>query len=200
MTDTCANISEPDTQPQLLWLWVHRQPLRKLGWRRLLVGGRVSDLGRLPWYFAIFLMGTSALWAGHMDWSLGTKQTIKSSIGWAKGWALLTLFPLLGVVLPIRREILTRAQCTLGLWTSIIAPVLLIAPILGLPECIFTSPLKAIGGPGPEIFRSVFTPLTHRGGRHVGSSLRHGRLLRRSWASHFWTWQHRLEADCRLAL
>lgn len=97
-----------------------------------------------------------ALWAGHADWHLGTKQTIKSSIGWAKGWALLALFPLIGAVLPLRREILIRAQCKLGLWTLILAPILLVAPFVGLPERIFTSPLKAIGGPGPEYFSVYF--------------------------------------------
>ncbi|WP_417204924.1 O-antigen ligase domain-containing protein [Antarctobacter sp.] len=97
-----------------------------------------------------------ALWAGHMDWALGTKQTIKSSIGWAKGWALLALFPLIGAVLPIRREVLVRAQCRLGMWTLILAPILLAAPYVGMPEKIFTSPLKAIGGPGPEYFSVYF--------------------------------------------
>lgn len=96
-----------------------------------------------------------ALWVGHMDWGLGTKQTIKSSIGWAKGWALLALFPLIGAVLPIRREVLVRGQCIVGLWTLVLAPLMLIAPYVGLPERIFTSPLKAVGGPGPEYF-SVF--------------------------------------------
>lgn len=96
-----------------------------------------------------------ALWIGHLDWGLGLKQTIKSSIGWAKGWALLALFPLIGAVLPIRREVLVRAQCVVGMWTLILAPLLVIAPYIGLPERIFTSPLKAIGGPGPEYF-SVF--------------------------------------------
>ena len=96
-----------------------------------------------------------ALWIGHLDWGLGLKQTIKSSIGWAKGWALLALFPLAGAVLPIRRDVLVRAQCVVGLWTLILAPLMLIAPYIGLPERIFTSPLKVIGGPGPEYF-SVF--------------------------------------------
>lgn len=95
------------------------------------------------------------LWVGHADWGLGLKQTIKSSIGWAKGWALLALFPLAGALLPIRRDVLVRAQCVVGLWTLVLAPILLIAPHVGLPERIFTSPLKAIGGPGPEYF-SVF--------------------------------------------
>ncbi|WP_240722340.1 O-antigen ligase domain-containing protein [Poseidonocella sp. HB161398] len=106
------------------------------------------------WFIGMAAM-LVALWAGHADWGLGTKQTIKSSIGWAKGWALLALFPLAGAVLPIRREILVRGQCVVGLWTLALTPILFAAPQLGLPERIFTSPLKAVGGPGPEYF-SVF--------------------------------------------
>ena len=34
------------------------------------------------------------LWIGHANFALGAGQTIKSSIGWAKGWALIALFPL----------------------------------------------------------------------------------------------------------
>ncbi|MFT7040099.1 MAG: hypothetical protein ACJAW4_002817, partial [Paracoccaceae bacterium] len=93
-----------------------------------------------------------ALWVGHLDWGLDAKQTIKSTVGWAKGWALLALFPLAGAVLPIRRAVLVRSQCVVGLWTLALAPVMLAAPYLGLPERIFTSPLKAVGGPGPEYF------------------------------------------------
>jgi len=103
------------------------------------------------WIIGMLVM-LLVLWAGHLDWGLGIKQTVKSSIGWAKGWALLALFPLAGAVLPIRRDLLIRAQCKLALWTLCIAPVLLLAPYLGLPERIFTSPLKAVGGPGPEYF------------------------------------------------
>ena len=96
------------------------------------------------------------LWLGHLDWALGTKQTIKSSIGWAKGWALLALFPLVGAVLQIRREVLVRGQCVVALWTLCIFPVMFVAPYIGLPERIFTSPLKAVGGPGPEYFTVFF--------------------------------------------
>ncbi|MBR9842700.1 MAG: O-antigen ligase domain-containing protein [Rhodobacteraceae bacterium] len=118
-----------------------------------------SDLraaGPLPlvvwaWIIGMLVM-LVALWIGHIEWDQGMKMTIKSSIGWAKGWALLALFPLAGAVLPIRREVLVRAQCRLGFWTLCIAPVLLVAPYLGLPERVWTSPLKAVGGPGPEYF------------------------------------------------
>ncbi|MDB2407397.1 O-antigen ligase domain-containing protein [Jannaschia sp.] len=97
-----------------------------------------------------------ALWGGHLGWDLGLKQTIKSSVGWAKGWALMALFPLAGAVLPIRRAVLVRGQCVVGLWTLLLAPLMLAAPYIGLPERIFTSPLKVLGGPGPEYFSVYF--------------------------------------------
>ena len=103
------------------------------------------------WFLGMAVM-LVALWVGHLDWGLGLKQTIKSSIGWAKGWALLALFPFIGAVLPIRRAVLIRGQCVVGAWTLALAPLMLAAPYIGLPERIFTSPLKAIGGPGPEYF------------------------------------------------
>lgn len=116
--------------------------------------------GPIPLIVWVWIAGMAvmllALWVGHMDWGLGLKKTIKSSIGWAKGWALLALFPLIGAVLPIRRAILVRGQCVVGLWTLILAPILLLAPYVGLPERIFTSPLKAVGGPGPEYFSVYF--------------------------------------------
>lgn len=122
-----------------------------------------SDLratGPVPWLVWLWVGGMIvmlfALWVGHIDWGLGAKQTIKSSIGWAKGWAILALCPLAGAVLPIRRELLIRAHCVLGLWTVCLAPILLAAPYVGLPSSIFTSPLKAVGGPGPEYFTVYF--------------------------------------------
>ena len=92
------------------------------------------------------------LWIGHLDWNLGLTKTIKSSIGWAKGWALMFLFPLAGAVLPIGRQPIVRAYCVLGGMTLLLIPAFLVAPYIGLPSKIFTSPLKAVGGPGPEYF------------------------------------------------
>lgn len=104
----------------------------------------------------LWLAGMAAmlpiLWVGHVNWGYGLASTIKSTIGWAKGWALMALFPLAGAVLPIRRAVLVRGQCIVGLWTLCLAPLLLAAPYLGLPERIFTSPFKVVGGPGHEYF------------------------------------------------
>ena len=105
----------------------------------------------LAWIWGMLCL-LVVLWIGHIDWDLGLKQTIKSSIGWAKGWALMALFPLAGAVLPIRRALLVRAHCVLGAATLVLVPVFLAAPYVGLPQKVFVSPLKAVGGPGPEYF------------------------------------------------
>lgn len=105
------------------------------------------------WFWLIGMIAMlPILWVGHVNWGFGTKTVIRSIIGWAKGWALMGLFPLAGAVLPIRREILIRGQCVIGLWILILAPVMILAPYAGLPGKIFVSPLKAVGGPGPEYF------------------------------------------------
>ena len=64
------------------------------------------------WILGMLVM-LLALEVGHMNQNMGLGQTIKSTIGWAKGWALLALFPLAGAILPIRREILIRGQCVM---------------------------------------------------------------------------------------
>ncbi|MEL6167488.1 MAG: O-antigen ligase domain-containing protein [Pseudomonadota bacterium] len=110
------------------------------------------------WFAGMALM-LIALWGGHISWNLGLIKTIKSSIGWAKGWALLALFPFAGAVLQIRRDVLVRAHTKLALITLCLVPILAAAPFVGLPERIFTSPLKAVGGPGPEYFTVYFYTL-----------------------------------------
>lgn len=93
-----------------------------------------------------------ALIMGHLDYNLGLPQTIKSTIGWMKGWALLAIFPLAGACLRIRPILIYRAVCHLGLQTIVIAPVLVFAWLVGLPESLYVSPLRLIGGPGNEFF------------------------------------------------
>lgn len=103
------------------------------------------------WIAGMLLM-LLALEIGHATQKLGIGQTIKSTIGWAKGWALLALFPLAGACLNIRLETILRAAGWVALGTLLLTPVFLVAPMAGLPEVLFVSPLKAVGGPGPEFF------------------------------------------------
>lgn len=93
-----------------------------------------------------------ALQIAHASEGLGLGKTIKSTIGWAKGWALFALFPLIGACMNVRLETILRGAGYVALGTLLATPILVAAPMLGLPEVVFVSPLKIVGGPGPEFF------------------------------------------------
>ncbi len=117
----------------------------------------------MPWPIWIWLIGMGAmlliLFVGHSNFSLGTAATIKSAVGWAKGWALLALFPMAGAVLEIRPEVIYRAICRLGRQTLILLPFFLAAPVLGLPQKLWVSPLKILGGAGDDYFAVILYTL-----------------------------------------
>jgi hypothetical protein len=102
------------------------------------------------WILGMLVMEV-ALVMGHLDFNLETGLMIKSSIGWAKGWALLAVYPLVGTA-KIRPQLLYRAACVIGLQSILLFPLLFLAYKANLPQSLFVSPLKAVGGPGPEFF------------------------------------------------
>jgi len=94
----------------------------------------------IPWITWVWIIGMLmmevALIMGHLDYNLPISQIIKSSIGWAKGWALIALYPLAGC-LNIRPQIIYRAACIICFQTLVISPLLIAAPLLGLPRIRF---------------------------------------------------------------
>ncbi|RBP51420.1 O-antigen ligase domain-containing protein [Arenicella xantha] len=96
-----------------------------------------------------------ALIVGHVDFNLGFGKIIKSTIGWAKGWALLSLFIVLGYAFQIRYRLVCRAACIVGLLALIVTPFLVLAYVLGLPDFLYVSPLKIFGGAGAEFFTVI---------------------------------------------
>ena len=120
----------------------------------LIVGGNISRFGIswtvLSWFFGMFVM-LIALIVGHLNYDIGLGPIIKSSIGWAKGWALLALFPFIGC-LSIRSELVIRACCVVGMHTLIAVPIFVLAWLVGAPQVLYVSPIQAVGGPGPEFF------------------------------------------------
>ncbi|MDH3280055.1 MAG: O-antigen ligase domain-containing protein [Gammaproteobacteria bacterium] len=138
--------------PAIAWLL-----LLRLVWLRSTAVGPWDD--RRPvaiplplwiWVGGILVM-LLALVVGHLDFNLGPSQLTKSTVGWAKGWALLAVFPLLGC-LRIRPEMVYRAACHVGLHTLLLLPIFIGAWLTGLPQTIYVSPLEIVGGPGPEFF------------------------------------------------
>lgn len=110
----------------------------------------IITTAQLCWIVGMFIM-LIALVIAHFEHELGLPKLIKSSIGWAKGWALLAIFPLIGS-LNIRPEIIYRATCIVCKHTFILFPFCIIAWLVGLPGTLYVSPLSIIGGPGPEFF------------------------------------------------
>ena len=94
-----------------------------------------------------------ALYIGHMNFDLGLSTTIKSSIGWARGWALMAIFPVIGSCLAIRPKLLFRCACIVALHSLIIAPFLYAAYSINWEPLLYTSPLKAVGGAGDLFFQ-----------------------------------------------
>jgi len=115
--------------------------------------------GPLPGAITAWLIGMAAmlvvLLIGHANFELGAAQTLKSAVGWAKGWALIALFPLAGYALPIRIETMARAVCRLARQTLILLPFFLLAPVFHLPSTLWVSPLTVLGGAGDVFFTVI---------------------------------------------
>jgi len=136
--------------PVLAWVLVGY-----LGWRLFQQTEATESKITIPFAVWVWVIGMLvmelALIMGHLDYDLSMDSLIKSSIGWAKGWALLALFPLVGC-LNIRPQLLFRAACIVCLHTLIVIPLFYLGFFAHLPERLYISPLQAIGGPGPEFF------------------------------------------------
>ena len=136
----------------LPWLLVGR-----LGWHWWQQNPKtpIAERIKIPlgiWVWVVGMMGMQVtLIMGHLEYYLDLGQIIKSTIGWAKGWALLALFPMAGC-LPIRPKLVYRAAAIICAITFLISPIFLAAYYAHLPAKLFVSPLQAIGGPGPEFF------------------------------------------------
>jgi len=109
----------------------------------------------IPWgiwvWIVSMLVMQLALVMGHLDFNLGLGEIIKSTIGWAKGWALLALYPLVGC-LNIRPKLMYRAASKICAFTLAISIPFVLAFYLHLPQRLYVSPLRAVGGPGPDFF------------------------------------------------
>lgn len=151
--------------PAIAWiLFFHLCKKLYLQTDRTPVAERITiPWGVWVWAIAMLVMEL-ALIMGHLDFNLTTGEVIKSSIGWAKGWALLGIFPLIGC-LKIRPQIIYRAACIVCFQTVLFFPIFFLAYLLHLPNTLYVSPLKAVGGPGPEFFAFFLYELDPENGK-----------------------------------
>lgn len=111
------------------------------------------------WLLTLWVIGSLTLFAtliiGHYNANAGLAKTIKSSVGWAKGWALFPIFVLAGYALSVRLSVISRACCWLGLHTLLFLAISIMAIPLGL-DYLYTSPLKILGGADDQYFAVSF--------------------------------------------
>jgi len=141
-------IVAPAVEVTLLWLYFWRlyAVWRPAHWRP-----KPVPMGVWMWIGGMCSM-LMALFIAHINWDLGAAATLKSTIGWLKGWAMLAIFPLAGACLNIRPRLVIRGVMWMAVQTLCISPVLIAAALVHLPSKLFVSPLQVIGGPGPEFF------------------------------------------------
>jgi len=118
-----------------------------------------SEKQNTRWLILVWIAGAMilelVLIIGHIDFDLGFSKIIKSTIGWAKGWALLAVFIVLGFSLQIRYQLICRAACIVGLIALLITPIIVFAYVASLPSHLYVSPLKILGGAGDEFFTVI---------------------------------------------
>ncbi len=141
--------------PLLGWLLAGLAIGRRLGW----IEAASSDRPRpSPVVVSAWLTGMTimlvALIVGHIDYEMGLPGTIKSTLGWVKGWALFAVFPLAGAMTQIRARLVFRAFNMLGLQTLLITPLLIASAVVGLSDTLYVSPLQMLVGSEP-IFYTV---------------------------------------------
>lgn len=109
------------------------------------------------WVISMLVMEIVLLIA-HINFDLGVTKMITSSINWARNWPLLALFPFIGL-LNIRPQLVYRAVCIICLQSLIFIPICYLASTLQIPNLLYTSPLRFIGGNGIELYNVVLYEL-----------------------------------------
>jgi hypothetical protein len=141
--------------PMLGWLLAALAIARRLGWLPTAPNNhpRPSPIIVSAWLTGMALM-LVALIVGHIDYEMSLPATVKSTLGWVKGWALFAVWPLVGAMTQIRARLVFRAFNMLGLQTLLITPLLIMSALVGLPDTFYVSPLQKIVG-SEAIFYTV---------------------------------------------
>jgi len=118
---------------------------------RVYVNGKLPSRASVPviiwvWVAGMFCM-LLALLVAHADYDMPVGQITKSTIGWAKGWALLALIPLIGAMVSVRPQVVVRACCVLASQSIVFLILGFSLAIIGFDGQLYVSPLKAVGGP-----------------------------------------------------
>ena len=129
-------------------IWVLAFYLVKKRWIQKKENAPADQSITIPLIVWVWLVSMAAIEVAiifsHADFNLGLARLIKSSIGWAKGWALFALCPLVGC-LDIRPKLISRAICILSIQSLIFLAFCYAAFLLGI-NFSYQPPLNLFGG------------------------------------------------------
>jgi len=97
------------------------------------------------WIVAMLVIELT-IFMSHMEFELGVLKFVFTTVNnWARSWALMALFPLVGC-LKIRPQVIYRAACILCLQSLILAFICYLMYLLHIPSFSYISPLVAFRG------------------------------------------------------
>ncbi|NJO77996.1 MAG: O-antigen ligase family protein [Cyanobacteria bacterium RM1_2_2] len=105
------------------------------------------------WIVSMIVM-LIAILIGLVDFGYDIREIIRSSLNWARDWALFAILPLLGYGLQIRPQLIYRAACNLCLQSLFIIPICCFAYFAQLPNRLYSSPLERLTQNG-QIYYNV---------------------------------------------
>lgn len=107
------------------------------------------------WIISVLVLEICLIMA-HLDFELGWSKMIFTTVNsWARSWALMGLFPLIGC-LNIRPQIIYRAACILCLQSLILTILCYLFNFAKIPDPAYMSPLVMFKGPSSNYMVDFF--------------------------------------------
>lgn len=107
------------------------------------------------WVIAVLVVEIALIMA-HIDFDLGWSKIIFTTVNsWARSWALMALFPLIGC-LNIRPQLIYRAACILCLQSLVLTILCYILNFANIPAPAYISPLSIFKGPSNNYMVDLF--------------------------------------------
>lgn len=107
------------------------------------------------WLISMLVLEICLIMA-HLDFDLGWSKMIFTTVNsWARSWALMGLFPLIGC-LKIRPQIIYRAACILCLQSLILTILCFVFYFAKIPTPVYMSPLVMFKGPSSNYMVQLY--------------------------------------------
>jgi O-Antigen ligase len=112
------------------------------------------------WVISMLVIAFTVV-VSHINFDLGLEKTAKTLVEWYRTWGLLAFFPLAGH-LNIRPKLIYRGICILCLQSLLVILIGTVAGVLKIPNILYVSPLRGLGGDVLQFQVQVFHGVQER--------------------------------------